>query len=355
MPRALLASLMIHVLLVLVTWNLDFVGEAPHDPGSTGPRQSKVVEMILVPEAEFGFDRPKTFTSVPDRHEVEAPPKNPDFLAAINSRAADLLDGGEANASPGADRRGELNQVAILRNEGGGSPGGMTTLQPIESHEDGQDGDDDQGAADRRGRPDDEPLDEGLVETGVDQGDQGDQQGVRRGETAGSPELADLPDPAPPSILNQNPGKTGDRGFTYDQQSISAGGNMIQFGEYSLNTVEWDFAPWLEQFKRDFLPHWIPPYAYRLGVIDGKTVLRLVIKPDGVIEALDVIEKYGHESLHDASRSALRATAPFAPLPRDFPEEHLVLELGLHYPAWQAAEMPTRPGGNNAERRRRPR
>jgi hypothetical protein len=48
---------------------------------------------------------------------------------------------------------------------------------------------------------------------------------------------------------------------------------------------------------------------------------------------MEVFETQGHESLHTASLAALQAFAPYAPLPPDFPEDHLVITLGLHYPA----------------------
>ncbi len=50
---------------------------------------------------------------------------------------------------------------------------------------------------------------------------------------------------------------------------------------------------------------------------------------------MEVLETEGHQSLHDASQAALRSFAPYTPLPRDFPEENLVITLVLHYPAWR--------------------
>jgi len=348
-----MASLLIHALVVLVTWNLDFVGDEYRE-AAAAPNRDDVVEMILVPDDMPGveFDRPSEFTSVPDRHEVEEPPSRADFLAGVNSRAADMLEGGTVGDSPGTERQSELNQMAILRHEGGAPAGGLTTMQPAPELDEGRDGDQDIDMSERDGRPDEDIRDEGLVREGEDSEADGESPGGLRGGERAS-ELVDFPDPAPPSILNDDlQGAIGDPGFNYDQQAVSTGGNMVQFGEFALNTVAWDFAPWLERFKRDFLPNWNPPYAYRLGVIDGRTVLRLIVQPDGTIESLDIIESYGHESLHQASTAALRGTAPFAPLPKDFPEEHLVLELGLHYPAWQSADNSMGPGGSPAGQNR---
>jgi hypothetical protein len=50
---------------------------------------------------------------------------------------------------------------------------------------------------------------------------------------------------------------------------------------------------------------------------------------------MEVQETEGHQSLHDASTSALKAFQPYRRLPADFPEPNLVITLGLHYPNWR--------------------
>ena len=47
----------------------------------------------------------------------------------------------------------------------------------------------------------------------------------------------------------------------------------------------------------------------------------MVIEPDGTPSRMDVLAREGHESLHKASVNALRACAPYRPLPPDFPED----------------------------------
>lgn len=107
--------------------------------------------------------------------------------------------------------------------------------------------------------------------------------------------------------------------------------------------MEWDFAPWVEAFKRAFLPNWIPPYAYHLGVIDGWTVVRMVVERDGTLRDLQVVAKQGHESLHQASIAAVRATAPLPKLPASFPDPELVFTVKLHYSAREVPPPPARP------------
>jgi TonB family protein len=172
-----------------------------------------------------------------------------------------------------------------------------------------------------------------------------------------TPALPELVGGAPPSILK--PGQTanaGDRGFDFDQ--IASGdvtGNVLQSGGYSLNTWEWNWAPWMQKFGQDIRRHWFAPYAYSLGVIDGMTRLEIVVERDGTCSSLEVQQTEGHESLEQSSVAAIRAAAPFLPLPRDFPEENLVIVLTLHYPAWKQLPPPreSQPQESDRTRRRR--
>jgi len=330
--RAFLAALLLHLLLGAVTWNADMIGTwSPSEP-ATAPQ---VVEVVLLADpSSSSADAPQTYTSVPERQDVELPPEDPDFLALRDSRAADRIAGGEADARPRAETTGELSQMAIRRDTGG-HPGGVT-VTPVPPGDDGT-GEEAGGAAGGvEPRPGPDPaatagrdLVDGSAET-----DRTTDSGTGEG-TGTAAELKDLLARSTPSILDRTQGRPGDRGFEYDQQSISMdAGDLIQFGDFALSTVAWDFAPWLERFKQDFLPNWIPPYAYtHLGVIDGMTVLKLVIQPDGTLSVLEVVEEEGHESLHRASLAAMRATAPLTPLPGHFPDPELVMTVKLIYSA----------------------
>ncbi|MBU0741909.1 energy transducer TonB [bacterium] len=333
--RAFLAALLLHLLLVAATWNYDMVGSSrPPLPEKT----ADVVEVVLLDESPpDAAVLPRTYTSVPESQEIPEPPANPDFLALRNSRAADMTPGGEANASPRAESTGDLSQVAISR-DAGGSPGGVVVMPvPAEAAaEQGAAGDSGGAPGGVQPRPGSDPVlreGEDLVEGAEPAEPTHDGADGERPQTTA--ELADLLAQSFPSILERTQGRPGDRGFDYDQESVSLdAGDLIQFGDFALSTVEWDFAPWLERFKRDFLPNWIPPYAYtHLGVIDGVTVLKLVVQPNGSLSELTVIEEKGHESLHRASLAAMRATAPLAPLPSHFPDPKLVMTVKLIYSA----------------------
>jgi len=333
--RAFLVALLLHLLLGVATWNVDVVGSSR----STSPGEADdVLEVVLLvaPAAESDA-LPRTYTSVPESQEIPEPPSDPDFLALRDSRAADLIPGGDKVSAPRAETTGDLSQVAISRDTGG-SPGGVVVVpEPTVEQGDTDETGSVAGGVQPRTGPDPavregEELVDGTESTEqiLDEVDEAD--GSRMQPTA---ELADLLTQSSPSILDRTEGRPGDRGFDYDQESLSLdAGDLIQFGDFALSTVAWDFAPWLERFKQDFLPNWIPPYAYtHLGVIDGLTVLKMVVQPDGSLDVLEVIDEEGHESLHRASLAAIRATAPLAPLPSHFPDPELVMTVKLIYSA----------------------
>jgi len=355
MMRGLAASLFLHALLALLTWNADLF-RVPDSQSA----EDQTVEVFLEPDTGIpplpeADARPDAYTSVPERQEAAVPPASPDFLALRDSRAADMIEGGDENSPPRSEQTSEVEQVAVTRHDPGSTPQGVQLLDtpdPAPVDESGRPGE--SGETESSSRGVDREVEPGgsisageLEAEGSSPGDEGD-----GGNSA--PDLAELLARSAPSITDgAESAATGDPGFTYDQKALSSeSGNVVQFGEFALNTVEWDFAPWLERFRQDFLPNWIPPYAYRLGVIDGKTTIRLVVDPDGTIGGLEVLDEIGHESLHQASEAALRATAPFAPLPSDFPEENLVIILSLHYPAWKL-EQPSRSTGGGPPARRR--
>lgn len=112
----------------------------------------------------------------------------------------------------------------------------------------------------------------------------------------------------------------------------SEGSVQASIGGISINTTAWDFAPYLLELKHRIKQHWIPPLAFTaLGAIHGYTWVRFRVLPDGHMEAMEVLEEEGHESLTRSSLAAIRGAAPFRPLPDDFPEDHLEITFGFYY------------------------
>jgi hypothetical protein len=164
---------------------------------------------------------------------------------------------------------------------------------------------------------------------------------AREGEREPSEQRGDYDDwiaeQRAPSLLKEGQQQApGDRGFDFQQlEQGRVGTNVALDGDFTLSTYEWNFAPWMRRFANDLHRGWIAPYAYRLGIISGHTKILLVVERDGRPSRMDIIETEGHESLHTASINALKAFAPYAPLPPDFPDDRLEITLGLYYPAWK--------------------
>jgi hypothetical protein len=336
---AFILSLLLHLVFAAATWRIPFTPSV--DPAMADDLEREV-ELFLIPD-EPGEDpageMPKAYTAVPDRQASETPPEDPDYLAMHHSIAADNKLGGDSN-TPEADEEWLADQVQIDKDEQAGADGAEQAQQPLPETESATSPTETGEAGPEQDKVDGEDLDpsgewvlprEDSETGGSDQGEQADEQNEKK------PELDDWWGGEAPSILKEGEqGEVGDQGFDFNQVArgkVQAG--VAIDGDFSLNTYEWDYGPWMRRFQNELYRHWMAPYAYRLGVISGMTVIKLVIRKDGRVESMEVLETEGHESLHDASEAALKAFAPYWPLPDHFPEENLVITLGLHYPAFR--------------------
>ncbi len=95
-------------------------------------------------------------------------------------------------------------------------------------------------------------------------------------------------------------------------------------GGLSFNTYNWDFAPYMLELKERISRNIFPPLAFsRLGMIDGDTLLRFKIYPNGELRDLELLAYQGHRSLMETSTLAVKVSAPFRKLPSNFPEPYL--------------------------------
>ncbi len=336
---AFVLSLLLHLVFAAATWRIPF---APGVDPAMADDLEREVELFLIPDEpgeDIASEMPKAYTAVPDRQASETPPEDPDYLALHHSLASDNKMGGDSN-TPAADEEWVADQVQIDKDERAGADGAEQAQQPLPETESATSPQETGEAGKEQEKVDGEDLDlagewvlprEDPETGGSDQGEQADEQNEKK------PELDDWWGGEAPSILKEGEqGAVGDRGFDFNQVArgkVKAG--VAIDGDFSLNTYEWDYGPWMRRFQNELYRHWMAPYAYRLGVISGMTVIKLVIRKDGRVLSMEVLETEGHESLHDASEAALKAFAPYWPLPDHFPEENLVITLGLHYPAFR--------------------
>jgi hypothetical protein len=95
-------------------------------------------------------------------------------------------------------------------------------------------------------------------------------------------------------------------------------------GGLSFNTYNWDFAPYMLELKERISRNIFPPLAFsQLGMIDGDTLLRFKIYPNGELHDLELLAYQGHRSLMETSTLAVKVSAPFRKLPGNFPEPFL--------------------------------
>ncbi len=105
------------------------------------------------------------------------------------------------------------------------------------------------------------------------------------------------------------------------------------FGAFSFSTDAWEFEPYWHHMRRKLYGAWHPPAAWlTYGIVsDGWTVVRAIIDKDGRLTEATIVETFGHESLHNASRAAMVGAAPFKALPSDFPDEKLIVYVRFEY------------------------
>ena len=111
-------------------------------------------------------------------------------------------------------------------------------------------------------------------------------------------------------------------------------GDASLVGDVSLNTIQWEYAPWLERFSRRLMHNWVAPAAYYMGILKdgGWAMVEVEIAPSGQMLRLDLLEEQGHPALISAATGAVRSIAPYEPLPAGFPEKTLILRIRMVYP-----------------------
>jgi outer membrane biosynthesis protein TonB len=105
-----------------------------------------------------------------------------------------------------------------------------------------------------------------------------------------------------------------------------------EIGGFSLNTYEWDFAPYMLWLQKHVQRNIYPPPAFtHMGIISGRTMLRFRINRDGTLLGMELLGYDGHKSLMETSVRAVQLSAPFRELPKDFPEDYLEVTGHFEY------------------------
>ncbi len=293
---AWVAALAFHAALFLVFQKLP-----PLQAASAAPRVPEPIQLTfepLPPETQAS-DEPQMFSELPPDRADEAPEK-PQFLSNVTSRARDRVPGGDTQL-PRMEGEIDAPLVALRRGE--------TSLPPPAPS----------GARGKESPQRTPSQQDPTTSTGT---------GSEAPQPSGEP-LTRVSDEA----LRPEPGNS-----EADQlEMANPEGNASLLGDVSLNTLEWEYAPWLQRFAQQLRERWYAPPAYSLGILKegGWAQIEVEISKSGKLLRLDLLEEQGHPSLIRAAQSALRSMAPIESLPPNFPKETLILRIRMIYPKYR--------------------
>jgi len=306
---AFAATLLVHVLVIGA-----IVAMAPFSPTSLADAAPDPIQLVFAPPPAPSSD-PTTFTELPENR-ADEPPEHADFLSNVDSRARDRSDHAADDALPQSDGLAEIAQVEI--------PDGAPEAARPPSRE---------ITDDPRERPADEP--DAEAERARDASDPATRDAIAvAGDRPGKEVDSDVTPAAPaaPEPLEDEIVHPISQGDLRQASMSNPAGSVRLAGDISLNTTRWEWGEWMRQFRRDFMPRWLSPSGHLYGLIHGWTRVRVRIAPSGEMLDLVVIDEEGHHELRNASVRAFEAANPFPPLPDDFPEDSLVLDITLIYP-----------------------
>ncbi len=285
-----MGSILLHILLFFM-WTVGAMLNL-----FSAPAPELVPDPIVFQLQDTPRQKPRQVVETPDDAEVTKDPKDADYLSdknalARNENALEDLALGKAFAV------GDLNAAELPTPRGPrGNQGAVARNSEVEK----QQGDQKDGSKEQS-----EALFERL--------------------SASDFHRADLVKPSNPQPPGQQNSSMRAR---YDNQKSRA----LKNGGVSFNTYDWDFAPYMLWLKRRVEQNIFPPPAYtRMGMIQGETLLRFRIYPDGKMENLQVLKYKGHKTLMETSYRAIEISAPFKNLPADFPEPFLEVTAVFTY------------------------
>ena len=126
------------------------------------------------------------------------------------------------------------------------------------------------------------------------------------------------------------PGQSG--GISTEAGMDNTQSRAPDLGGFSLNTYNWDFAPYMLWLKNHVQRNIYPPPAFtHMGMISGRTVLRFRISRGGKFLGMALIGYDGHKSLMETSVRAVQLSAPFRELPPNFPKDFLEVTAHFEY------------------------
>lgn len=299
---AWLLTLALHAVLVLVFQKLPPLQAAPATTAKPEPIQ--LVFTQPAPDTHTS-EEPQFFSELPaDR--ADTAPEKPQFLSNVTSRARDQVPGGDTDL-PRLEGEADAPMVRLAP---GGSPSPPSATSPPAPH---------------------------SSDAAAGRAAESQQRGGSQPAPAGSAEPSNPSgEPLTPVSDEELRGESG-QSVNQQPEMVHPQGNASLLGDVSLNTIAWDYAPWLQRFIQQLRERWYAPPAYTLGILKegGWALVEVEISKSGKLLRFDLLEEQGHPSLIRSAQNAVRSMSPIEKLPADFPEPTLVLRIRMIYPKFR--------------------
>lgn len=301
---ALGISLIVHIILLLLYKPIS---------GISGwlelPKSSTIEDEPLMFELVDPAEPPQELVETPDAAQTETAPEDAQFLSDKNAQAQDMAT---ENVPEGLSYS---DGISDRRTFARGGDRGMAQMYQQQQPQQEQDGD----------SQNDDPEDQEGEEDPYTQGDAPiyNEAFSAMQKQKFSKELlqgAQRPTKQPPNNFSDD--------ANWDNRDSSA----EALGGVSLSTYNWDYAPYILYMKRRIRDHLYPPPAFmQMGAISGQVTVRFILRRDGTVRNLQMINNRGHKSFIDPSLNSVRASEPFKPLPESFPDPFLELTWTFVY------------------------
>lgn len=125
-------------------------------------------------------------------------------------------------------------------------------------------------------------------------------------------------------------GIPGGRGLGPGSGRAGGGSGAGQRAAMRIALKGYDLAPWAEKVVDAIQRRWILPNVGKLAA-ETRIRLALMIKKDGSLESMEILETCSLEILDQAVLRAIRESLPFPALPADFPGDILECLLEFTY------------------------
>jgi len=115
-------------------------------------------------------------------------------------------------------------------------------------------------------------------------------------------------------------------GFVEPIDKIVAEGDRVD-----MNTTNFRYISYFSGLRKQIEMVWIyPSEAIRRG-LQGAVQLEMVIEKDGRVSKVRVVQSSGYTTLDENMLKTIRLASPFAPLPKSWGKERLVVTGSFHY------------------------